>query len=249
MKLAVFDLDHTLVAMDTNEAWLLWLAANSGLRLEPFMRDMARYTTEYDEGRLNIDEFMAFQLGILAKFRRPFLERVRASFIEDWMRHCLPERSVELVRRHKDAGDICILSTATYTFVSSAVGELFGIDHNIACIAKTDEKGEFTGDLVDGTSYGAAKVERIKRFLATPEARSLAARDIVFYSDSAVDLPMFNYTEAAGGECVAVNPSKDLQKEAAGRGWRIIENYDASDLRRAMAPAAGFAKYPEIFHV
>ena len=82
MKLAVFDLDHTLVAMDTNEAWLRWLAANSGLRVEPFYADMVRFGREYDEGRLDIDEFMAYQLGILAKFRRPFLDKVLASFVK-----------------------------------------------------------------------------------------------------------------------------------------------------------------------
>lgn len=113
MKLAVFDLDHTLVAMDTNEAWLRWLAANSGLRVEPFYADMVRFGREYDEGRLDIDEFMAYQLGILAKFRRPFLDKVLASFVKDWMAACLPVRSVELVKRHRDAGDVLVLCTAT----------------------------------------------------------------------------------------------------------------------------------------
>ncbi len=249
MKLAVFDLDHTLVAMDTNEAWLMWLAANSGLKVEPFYADMVRFAREYDEGRLDIDEFMAYQLGILAKFRRPFLEKVRESFIRDWMSQVLPEKSLALVKAHKAAGDVTVLSTATYTFVSSPVGELFGVDHNIACVAATDEKGEFTGRLVDGPSYGPAKVARLEAFLATPAARGLAARDVVFYSDSAVDLPMFHWTEAAGGVCVAVNPSPELEKEASRRGWRILINYDKTDEARARMPAAGRTLFPEIFHV
>lgn len=249
MKLAVFDLDHTLVAMDTNEAWLMWLAAHSGLKVEPFYADMVRFAREYDEGRLDIHEFMDYQLGLLAKFRRPFLERVRASFITDWMAHVLPEKSVALVKAHKAAGDVTVLSTATYTFVSSPVGELFGVDHNIACVAEVDAKGEFTGKLVDGPSFGPAKVARLEAFLATPAARGLTGRDVVFYSDSAVDLPMFQWTEAAGGVCVAVNPSPQLEKEASRRGWSIITNYDKADEMRAMMPEAGRKLFPEIFHV
>ena len=249
MKLAVFDLDHTLVAMDTNEAWLLWLAANSGLKVAPVYADMVRFAREYDEGRLDINEFMAYQMGILARFRRPFLDKVLASFIRDWMSQVLPERAVALVKQHQAAGDVCVLSTATYTYVSSAVAALFGIEHNIACIAETDAAGEFTGRPVDGSSYGPAKVTRLEAFLKTPAARGLVPRDVVFYSDSAVDLPMFNWTEAAGGGCVAVNPSPELEKEAQARGWRIIANYDKDDERRAMRPEAGARLYPEIFHV
>ena len=156
--------------MDTNEAWLRWLAANSGLRVEPFYADIVRFGREYDEGRLDIDEFMAYQLGILAKFRRSFLDNVLASFVKDWMATCLPERSVALVKRHQDAGDVLALFTATYSYVSSPVGALFGIDHNLACTAETDAAGNFTGRLVDGTSYGPAKVERLKAFLKTPGA-------------------------------------------------------------------------------
>ena len=248
MKLAVFDLDHTLVAMDTNEAWLRWLAANSGLRVEPFYADMVRFGREYDDGRLDIDEFMAYQLGILAKFRRPFLDKVLASFVKDWMAACLPVRSVELVKRHRDAGDVLVLCTATYSYVSSPVGALFGIENNLACVAETDAAGHFTGRLVDGTSYGPAKVERLKAFLATPAARGLTAKDVVFYSDSAVDLPMFRFTEAQGGTCVAVNASPDLAREAKKQGWLEITNYDKAEERKALFPEAGLKLFPEIFH-
>lgn len=235
--------------IDTSEAWVRWLVGASGLRLEPIYKEIARFTAEYDAGRLDIDEFMDYQMRFLAQFRRPFLERCRQVFVGEWMSSILPARSVELVKKHQDAGDVLVLCTATYRFVSSPIGELFGIHCNIACDAAQDERGEFLGRTTDGNSYGPSKVTRAEAFLKTPAARGLTAGDVVFYSDSTVDMPLFEYVEAAGGTCVAANASPDLRQIATARGWPMITTFDPVDEKRAYMPAAGVQCYPEIFHV
>ena len=80
MKLAVFDLDHTLMPMDTSGSWVIWMTAASGLRLEPVLAAVRKFDADYDAGCLDIDEFMATQMQWLARFRRAHLERVREAF-------------------------------------------------------------------------------------------------------------------------------------------------------------------------
>ena len=116
-----------------------------------------------------------------------------------------------------------------------------------ACRAETDERGEFTGRLAGRNSFGPSKIAYVKDFLATDTCRGLTAADVVFYSDSMVDMPLFNFVDAAGGTCVAVNASPELAAEADRRGWKKIATYTEEMLARAMIPAMGAQFYPEVF--
>ena len=158
MKLAVFDLDHTLMPMDTSGSWVIWMTAASGLRLEPVLSAVRKFDADYDAGRLDIDEFMATQMQWLARFRRAHLERVREAFTKYWLAPNVPQASLDLVESHRTAGDVTAVCTATYSFASAPSARLFGVEHLLACRAETDERGEFTGRLAGRNSFGPSKI-------------------------------------------------------------------------------------------
>ena len=112
MKLAVFDLDHTLMPMDTSGSWVLWMTAASGLRLEPVLAAVRKFDADYDAGCLDIDEFMATQMQWLARFRRAHLERVREAFTKYWLAPNVPQASLDLVESHRAVGDVTAVCTA-----------------------------------------------------------------------------------------------------------------------------------------
>ena len=150
MKLAVFDLDHTLMPMDTSGSWVIWMTAASGLRLEPVLAAVRKFDADYDAGCLDIDEFMATQMQWLARFRRAHLERVREAFTKYWLAPNVPQASLDLVESHRAVGDVTAVCTATYSFASAPSARLFGVKHLLACRAETDKRGKDTWS----TKYG-----------------------------------------------------------------------------------------------
>ena len=120
MKLAVFDLDHTLMPMDTSGSWVIWMTAASGLRLEPVLSAVRKFDADYDAGRLDIDEFMATQMQWLARFRRAHLERVREAFTKCWLAPNVPQASLDLVESHRTAGGTCVAVNASPELAAEA---------------------------------------------------------------------------------------------------------------------------------
>lgn len=225
MKLAVFDLDHTLMPMDTSGSWVIWMTAASGLRLEPVLSAVRKFDADYDAGRLDIDEFMATQIAV-ARQVSPGASGAacgKPSRSTGSRPTCRRPPSTSL-KATAPPGDVTAVCTATYSFASAPSARLFGVEHLLACRAETDERGEFTGRLAGRNSFGPSKIAYVKDFLATDTCRGLTAADVVFYSDSMVDMPLFNFVDAAGGTCVAVNASPELAAEADPP--RLEENRD-----------------------
>ena len=128
MKLAVFDLDHTLMPMDTSGSWVIWMTAASGLRLEPVLAAVRKFDADYDAGRLDIDEFMATQMQWLARFRRAHLERVREAFTKYWLAPNVPQASLDLVESHRAAGDVTAVCTASSIFWRAGRKRMSGVN-------------------------------------------------------------------------------------------------------------------------
>lgn len=233
MQLAVFDLDHTLLPLDTGEVWVRWLLAASGRDPAPVVRETERFTREYRAGVIDIDEFMAFQLGFLAGFERAFLDRCLAEYIERVVRPAVPEASRRLVEEHRREGHYTALCTATYSFVTRPVAALFGIDTVLASRPLENPDGSFTGTMQGPASFAQGKVEFVKNLLAE---RGLERPEAMwFYSDSCADLPLFELCASWGGVNTAVNAEPALEAIARRRGWREMRTFDAQDLARVDA--------------
>ncbi len=233
MKLAIFDLDHTLMPLDTGDSWVRFLLKRSGRDPKPVYDKLEEFTRTYRAGKIDIDEFENFQMQFLASFKRAELDRYMQQFIASRIEPHVPARSRALVDRHRAQGDVTALCTATYTFVSRAVADVFGIDEALAAVAEEGPDGEFTGRLKGSHAYREGKVRKVQEFLSRKAAEGIRFEQIAFYSDSFNDQPLFDFVASQQGVCVAVNPDATLSRMARERGWQCINTYGQDDLERA----------------
>lgn len=224
MKLSIFDLDQTLLPIDSGDAWTHWLADRSGDARGEVEAQFARFVRDWNAGAFKPLDFIRFQFGLLARHRRAELEDWRAEFIERVVRPAVRPEAVALVESRRAAGCRVLLATGTHRFVAEAAARLFGIDEVLAATPEERPDGSFTGRLVGSDSFGAGKVRLLSEWIR----REGVGADIDWveaWSDSATDLPLLEF--AAGwrpaGGAVAVNPDPELGRIARARGWRSIE--------------------------
>ncbi len=217
--LALFDLDHTLLPIDTDYEWIEWLSRNQ-LAGDP--AEVARRNQEimdkYDAGQLTIEESAAFVLSFLA-MHNPFdLGKYHERFMAEVVRPNITEAAFELVDQHLRAGDLCCLVSATNTFVIQPVGRAFGFEH---IIGTTPEyiNGRYTGQFVGTASYQEGKITRVEQWLNSLGGALEDFETIYFYSDSMNDLPLLEKATHP----VATNPSPALREIAEKNNWAIID--------------------------
>ena len=229
MKFAIFDLDHTLLPVDSCGGWTRWLADAAGMDAAAVMREEEAYARGYCEGSFDIDGFMAFQLGLLAKCRRADLDRWMSGFLETVIRPNIRPEALALLESRRQAGFELVLASGTHGFVTGPIARLFGIPHLVAAKPEETAGGEFTGRLVGSQSYQEGKLVLVKAILEKEAARrGEAAETIEAYSDSVNDLPLLDFA-AARGRAVAVNPDDALRAEARRRGWLITDIFEKVD--------------------
>jgi HAD superfamily hydrolase (TIGR01490 family) len=218
-RLALFDLDHTLLPLDSDYHWADFLARH-GHNGDPAT---ARATNDaimqrYDEGKLSATESAEFMLGMLARNTPYDLARWHETFMAEVIRPAITPQAIELVRNHLEAGDLCVVATSTNSFVVGPIVRAFGITHLLA----TDPEyvnGRYTGRFVGAACFREGKVTRLDAWLKTL-GRDLASFDeSVFYSDSMNDVPLLEVVTTP----VATNPSPTLRALAQERNWRITD--------------------------
>ncbi len=214
MRLAMFDLDNTLIAGDSDTLWGAFLARKGLVERERHRQAHARFYRDYLEGNLDIDEFLRFQLHFLSTQNLSTLLALRAQYIERQIRPILLPKARQLVERHRSAGDTLLIITATNRFITEPIAALLGIEHLIATEPEM-KNGAYTG-LVAGTpSFAGGKVSRYDEWLQNHE---LTPAETWFYSDSHNDLPLLNRVDNP----VAVDPDDILKAEACARKWPIL---------------------------
>jgi len=219
MKLALFDLDHTLIPFDSGMAWTKFLVEAGALPPQAELRYLD-FCHEYLAGTLDIHAMHRASVAPLAAFSAAQLVRWRDAF-EREMWHRLPSEMHALVRRHREAGDLCAVVTATTRFVAEPFARGFGIADLIATESVSAD-GVPTGEIDGLPCFREHKVTKVQAWLAARAApeRDLAAFDASwFYSDSASDLPLL----AAVSHPVAVRPDVRLRAHAQAAGWPIVE--------------------------
>lgn len=216
-KLALFDLDNTLLSGDSDYEWGRFLAAKGVVdRAEREAKNQVFYD-DYKAGRLDITAFLAFQLQPLAAVDRAELDRWHAEFLDERIKPLIGAAARDLVQRHRAAGDICAVVTATNSFVTGPIIREFGIDHLIATVPAC-ENGRFNGKVRGEPAFREGKVTRVTAWL---EALGLCWQSLAsshFYSDSLNDLPLLEKVSHP----VAVDPDATLRAHASAAGWPII---------------------------
>jgi HAD superfamily hydrolase (TIGR01490 family) len=215
MALAIFDLDNTLLAGDSDYLWGRFLVEKGAVNGARYEQENERFYQLYREGRLDIHEFLRFSLAPLRRHPQAKLNAWRTEFIESRIAPLVSEAARQLVEKHRQAGDTLLIITATNAFVTRPIAQLFGVEHLIATEPET-LNGQYTGDVAGEPSFREGKVRRLEAWLAEHGAD---LRDSWFYSDSHNDLPLLERVDHP----VAVEPDETLMQVARSRQWPILQ--------------------------
>jgi HAD superfamily hydrolase (TIGR01490 family) len=217
MNLALFDLDNTLLACDSDYEWGQFLVDRGVLARAEYEAQNAAFYEQYKAGTLDIHEFLGFALRPLAEHAPADLDRWHAEFMAARIRPAMGAPAKALVRRHLDAGDLCAVVTATNSFVTGPIAREFGVPHLVATEPERIA-GRFTGRVAGIPCFREGKIARVEAWLA---GLGRGLRDFgqsSFYSDSQNDLPLLELVTHP----VAVDPDPKLAAVARARGWPAV---------------------------
>ena len=217
MRLALFDLDNTLLAGDSDYEWGQFLVDRGVLQRAEYEAQNRAFYEQYKAGTLDIHEFLGFALRPLADHTPEELERWHRDFMRTRIEPMMLPAARALVRRHLDDGDLCAIITSTNSFVTRPIAHAFGIEHLIATEPER-RNGRFTGRVAGLPSFREGKVRRLDEWLDGLGHRFADFAQSACYSDSHNDLPLLERVSRP----VAVDPDQTLEREAARRGWERI---------------------------
>lgn len=218
-NLALFDLDHTLLPLDSDYHWADFLA-RSGHVGDPdtALRRNDELMQRYNEGNLSAEESFEFMLGLIANRPLSELQQWHAEYMRTIILPAITEAATNLLKTHQDNGDLCAIVTATNEFVTAPIAEALGVPHLIATIP--ERTGDFfTGRVAGVASYQAGKITRVDEWLQSLGLQRDDFERIWFYSDSINDLPLLE----AVSDPVATNPCPQLRAHATAKGWTILD--------------------------
>lgn len=219
MKLALFDLDHTLIPADSDYEWGVFTTALGWNDAADFATQNDAFYRQYKAGTLDIHAYVRFATRAICQQGATKSEAAHADFMRAVVQKVIQPQAMQLVQAHQAAGDMVVIVTATNEFVTRPIAAAFGVPELIAInLARDPATGWFTGE-IDGTpSFREGKVARVEQWLAS---RQLGWGDVqsTFYSDSVNDLPLLEHVNHP----VATNPDDSLRATALERGWRILE--------------------------
>ena len=216
-NLALFDLDNTLLAGDSDYNWSLFLISEGLLNAQTHHDRNEKFYADYKAGQLDIVEFLKFQLKPLSEHPKTFLDELHLKYMQKIIRPMMTVKAQALVDKHKAAGDLCIVITATNSFVTKPIATAYGIEHLIGSDPEM-VNGEYTGGVTGVPTYKEGKVIRLNQWL---EARRKKLSDYevsYFYSDSHNDLPLMKLVTNP----VAVDADEILTAYALEQAWSLI---------------------------
>ena len=221
-KLALFDLDHTLLPIDSDYEWGQFLVRIGAVDAHAYARRNDEFFAQYQAGVLDPVEYLEFALGTLAAFPRAELEAMHARYMAEVIRPAVRPAALELVQRHLDAGDLVAIITATNHYITAPIAKLFGVEHHIAAMPEFDADGKLTGRLAGTPTSGPGKVVHMHAWLDALGRPFDSFESSHFYSDSHNDIPLLSRVSHP----VATNPSAALASHAHAHGWPLLHLFN-----------------------
>jgi HAD superfamily hydrolase (TIGR01490 family) len=218
MNLALFDIDYTLLAIDSDHGWGEFLVDKGVVDGPWYKAQNDRFFGQYKAGTLVLADYLAFSLAPLAAHPRAQLEVWREEFMQTVIRPAMTQHARACVAQHLAQGDLCAAVTATNAFVTEPIAEGFGIPTLIAVDLEVRD-GEFTGKPSGLPSFREGKIIRVEQWLAAQGKTLDDFSQSWFYSDSRNDLPLLERVTHP----VAVNADDVLKAHAIARGWPTVE--------------------------
>lgn len=214
-RLALFDLDNTLLAGDSDHAWGEFLISKNLVNQTVHREKNNQFYQDYLKGRLDIHDYVKFSLRPILSYTEEKRRLLHEEFMQKAVKPLLTDKAFELVAKHQKNGDYTLIITATNTFITAPIAKLFKVDQLLATdIEIIDNK--LSGRIVGVPCYQEGKVLKLKRWLSD-NTTGLSLDNCVFYTDSINDLPLLEQVSTP----IAVNPDPQLLKISTENGWQI----------------------------
>jgi HAD superfamily hydrolase (TIGR01490 family) len=217
LNLALFDLDNTILAGDSDYNWSRFLIQEGYLDGAIHAEKNEKFYADYKAGTLDIYAFVEFQFKPLARNPRSVLNQLLKKYVEEVIKPMITEKAYDLVRKHHEEGDLLIVITATNSFITKPIAALFGIE-NLIGTDPEEKEGEFTGKVSGLPSFKEGKVTRLEAWLKNKNLSLADFKKSYFYSDSHNDLPLMQKVTHP----VAVDSDDILTEHANSKGWPKI---------------------------
>lgn len=214
MSLAIFDLDNTLIAGDSDHAWGEFLVEKGIVDAQVYKTANDRFYQNYLDGSLDIMEYLSFSLRPLAQHSLAQLQAWHRQFMLEKIQPIMLDKANEKLAWHKAQGDFILIITATNRFVTEPIAEHLGV-HELIAIEPEMVNGRYTGQVAGIPSFKEGKVIRLQNWL---QDKDFDLAETYFYSDSHNDLPLLRLV----GKPIAVDPDETLKAEAEQQAWPII---------------------------
>jgi HAD superfamily hydrolase (TIGR01490 family) len=217
-KIALFDLDHTLIPFDSDYEWGEFTITRGWRDGDEFRRLNTGFFEQYKAGTLNLHEYVRFATSAIREQGATNSIAAHADFMRAVVQKGIKKQALDLVQQHADAGAELVIVTATNEFVTRPIAEAFGVKNLIAVELERDTQGQLTGEIKGTPSFREGKVTRVSQWLAD-RALDWSGVETWFYSDSMNDLPLLEKATHP----IATNPDERLRTLAKERGWRILD--------------------------
>jgi HAD superfamily hydrolase (TIGR01490 family) len=218
LNLCLFDLDDTLLPLDSDHAWGEFMISLGWVDELSFRRGNDAFFAQYQAGQLDVHSYIEFATRPLRERSPEELSAAQGLFMQRVIKPALRESARDLVRRHQVQGDQVALVTATNEFVTAPIASAFGIPVLIAVQLERDARGSITGRIRGTPSYREGKVRRVEEWLHEQRGSWGDYGRITVYSDSLNDLPLLERAT----DPVATNPTPALLAVARQRGWPTL---------------------------
>lgn len=214
MRLALFDLDNTLLAGDSDHLWGEFLVERGMVDRDGYKSANDRFYAQYRAGTLDIAEYTRFAVEPLVRIGAAQLEALRAEFVRERIEPIIAPAAPALLERHRIQGDTLVIITATNSFVTTPIAQLLDVDDLLATEPEQRD-GRYTGRIAGTPCYQGGKCVRLEQWRAEQAERYT---HVTFYSDSHNDIPLLSAVDRP----IVVDPDPELAAEAARRGWPVI---------------------------
>jgi HAD superfamily hydrolase (TIGR01490 family) len=218
VSLAIFDLDNTLIAGDSDHSWGEFIVEQGLVDADHYRSENDRFYREYENGGLDVKEYLRFALEPLTRYSLEELARFHQQFMAEKIAPMRLPKAEALLQKHRDAGDYLLIMTSTNSFVTGPIAASLGVDGILASEAEIVDN-RYTGEVVGTPCFQDGKVTRLQEWLANYDGDK---ENCYFYSDSINDLPLLSDVDKP----VVVDPDDSLRAHAETAGWPIISLRD-----------------------
>lgn len=215
-RLAIFDLDNTLLGGDSDHGWGEFLINEGLVDAEAHRQQNDAFYEQYKAGTLDMNEYLEFVVASIAGMSKEERDALHERFMQTVVEPMILPQAERLLVAHKARGDFCLIITATNRFITAPIADRLAVDDLIATDLE-EKAGVYTGKIKGIPSFQDGKIQKLDDWLAQRDD-GLSLADSIFYSDSFNDIPLLE----AAAEAVAVDPDDKLRAHAEKQGWAII---------------------------